>query len=328
MNSPKSNDDLVFNPRTLRLIIGALAFAFPITVIALTGKITTSISASYYEDANRDVFVGFLFIMGALLIAYKGHLHGDPKSHGETALHWLFSFKWFKVYQEEIISTFGGLAAIFTAIFPTACDNCTVTTEARIHAIGACIMFAAVVYFTLFAFLRSVNIKLVEDNPAFEQVADRYTNRLFGSISIFRGIIKKVRKDFDDKSGIQVNRALQNNGDEINPQSLFARLLAEARTNKLLFLWFAYERKISRGIVYLICGPAITITLILFLYISWTRPDLVANSTITFKVETIALLFFGIAWMTASKLGYVKQILSWLPGGSRKTSSESLANAA
>jgi hypothetical protein len=44
MTVSKSNDSLVFNTRTLRLIIGALAFAFPSTVIALTGgKITTFI---------------------------------------------------------------------------------------------------------------------------------------------------------------------------------------------------------------------------------------------------------------------------------------------
>jgi len=58
MNFSKSNERLLFNPRTLRLIIGALAFAFPSAVIALTGKITTSISASYHEVQSRDAFVG------------------------------------------------------------------------------------------------------------------------------------------------------------------------------------------------------------------------------------------------------------------------------
>lgn len=325
----KLNDDLIFNPRTLRLIIGVLAFAFPLTVIALTGKITPSISASYYEEANRDVFVGFLFIMGALLIAYKGHLHGDPKPREEPVWRWIFSRRWFKVYQEEIISTFGGLAAIFTALFPTACYECTITTEARIHSYGAVILFGAVVYFSLFAFLRRVNEKLVEDNSAaFAPLANPYKDQLFSSIPIFLRIAVKVSRDFDDNRDEQITKALPHSTEEVDPESLLARILSGIRSNKLLFLWFAYEWKLTRGVVYLICGPAITITLLIFLYISWTRPDLVTKSTITFIVETIALIFFGIAWMTASKFEYIKQILSWLPGGSREAASESVANAA
>src|SRR5262245_27666032 len=120
MTVSKSNESLVFNSRTLRLIIGALAFAFPSTVILLTGKVTTSISASYHEVETRDVFVGFLFIIGTLLIAYKGHLQGRPKRKSEHLWDWILSFKWVKVYQEELISTIGGLAAIFTALYPTA----------------------------------------------------------------------------------------------------------------------------------------------------------------------------------------------------------------
>src|SRR5215510_15469526 len=92
--------DLGFDPRTLRLIIGALAFAFPLTVIARTGKITTSISASYYEEANRDVFVGFLFIIGALLIAYKGLLQGRSGQKPKNLFDWKFYLKWLRVYQE------------------------------------------------------------------------------------------------------------------------------------------------------------------------------------------------------------------------------------
>jgi hypothetical protein len=81
MAASKFNDQLTFNPRTLRLTIGALAFAFPAAVIALTGKITTSISASYHEVQTRDVFVGFLFLIGALLISYKGHTQERPPAN-------------------------------------------------------------------------------------------------------------------------------------------------------------------------------------------------------------------------------------------------------
>src|SRR5689334_2401161 len=103
MHISKSNERLVFDHRTLRLIIGALAFAFPAAVIALTGKVTTSISASYHEAQSRNVFVGFLFIIGAFLVSYKGHvleLDGD-----EQPTFW----NSFRRYEEDWVSTIGGL---------------------------------------------------------------------------------------------------------------------------------------------------------------------------------------------------------------------------
>ena len=134
MAASKLNDQLIFNPRTLRLIIGALAFAFPAAVIALTGKITTSISASYHEVQTRDVFVGFLFIIGALLISYKGHTQArtasEPRSLRERTWDWL------KEYQEDVVSTIGGVAAIVTALSPTACDGCPMDTKQSSASVG------------------------------------------------------------------------------------------------------------------------------------------------------------------------------------------------
>ena len=60
MYTSKSSSNLVFDYQTLRLIVGALAFAFPAVAIARSGKITTSISSSYWEPNARDFFVGFL----------------------------------------------------------------------------------------------------------------------------------------------------------------------------------------------------------------------------------------------------------------------------
>src|SRR5512139_4055424 len=149
-----SNEKLIFNFRSLRLIIGALAFAFPCTVIALTGTITPSISASYHEPQTRNIFVGFLFIIGALLASYKGH--HVIVANGKGSKVWVLA----KRYQEDLVSLLGGMAAIVTALFPTYCDGCTIDLSARIHVIGAVILFATVVYFCLIAFPRSVNDKL------------------------------------------------------------------------------------------------------------------------------------------------------------------------
>ena len=154
MNVNQSREDLVFDYRMLRLIIGALAFALPAIVIALTGKITTSISASYHEIQTRDIFVGSLFIFGALLVSYKGHPQEVTSSRGGRL--WVR----FQRHQEDWISAVGGIAAILAALYPTACDDCSLDTTARIHTVGAFILFANVVYFSLIAFLRSLNKKL------------------------------------------------------------------------------------------------------------------------------------------------------------------------
>ena len=75
MKISQSSESLVFDFRTLRVLIGAIAIAFPAVVYVLTGKITTSISASYHEAQTHDVFVGFLFILGALPIPFlKGSI--------------------------------------------------------------------------------------------------------------------------------------------------------------------------------------------------------------------------------------------------------------
>jgi hypothetical protein len=322
MTVSKSNESLVFNTRTLRLIIGALAFAFPSTVIALTGgKITTSISASYHEGETRDVFVGFLFIIGALLIAYKGHLQGRAKRKSENLWDWILSFKWVKVYQEDIISMIGGLAAIFTALHPTACDGCPMNAQARIHTTGALLLFSTVIYFSLVAFLRSVNKKLVRSNPVFRKLAhtirsikslrDVRSSRelrylLFPTISIFFSIASQISTSYDKNDSSEIALALP-------PE-------VKVKPNKLTYMWVAYGKKLSRGIVYLVCGSLITVTLVVFIFFVLTMPDVVAHSITTFIVETISLVFFGIAWMTASQLEYLNQILAWWRSKSRETS--------
>jgi len=62
----------VFDYRTLRLLIGLIAFSLPLVVELLATATIPSISASYYTEA-RDAFVGMLFIVGAFLWAYNGH---------------------------------------------------------------------------------------------------------------------------------------------------------------------------------------------------------------------------------------------------------------
>ena len=295
MNIKQSRESLVFDYRTLRLIIGALAFAFPVMVCALTGKITTSISASYHEPEARNVFVGFLFILGALLVAYKGHRLAV--SNGEGGKLWVR----IRRDQEDWISAIGGIAAIFTALFPTACDNCSLDTKARIHTIGAFLLFSPVVYFSLIAFLRSLNKKLqgYDELREIQNVSvDRngslfrkITGFLFSEILLFRRIVAEVSRRYDEQHVVQ-------NG----------KLSFTYRREKIAYLLTAYGQKIRRGFVYVVCGSVITLVLLGFVPTTLVLPDLVTYTKLTFLVEAISLWLFGFAWMTAGHLGYIRKI--------------------
>jgi len=306
----KSNEQLVFDARTLRLIVGALAFAFPSAVIALTGQITTSISASYHVVQSRNVFVGFLFIIGAFLISYKGHV--QQPSADEPRTFW----RWLKRYEEDWVSTIGGIAAILTALFPTARNGYPMDTAAYIHTAGAFILFASVVYFCLIAFLRSVNEKLVDENPAFLPLVEKVRRvqsqpaihsglellyRWFPEICIFLSIANEVSRDYDRNIASRTLRSGRPLRGDVSDQP-----------GKAKYMWLAYGKKIARGYVYLACGVTIALTLAGFLLIMWRRPDLVKGTHTTFVIETVALVFFGIAWMTASQLEYLLQIQRWL----------------
>jgi hypothetical protein len=303
MATNPSKEDLVFNYRTLRLIIGALAFAFPAVVIALTGKITTSISASYHEVETREVFVGFLFILGALLISYKGHLQGETKKESETIWQWIVSFRWLIVYQEDIISTIGGFAAIFTALYPTACDGCSMDTRATIHTTGAFILFSTVVYFSLIAFLRSLNQKLLgyadlKQNSVFmEQIATLRKNKSRAGINVF--------KRFWNFLTLEIQIFL------VIAAVEFRVLDREKGLMRVFKLLGRHGKKIARGVVYVVCGILIAVTLLAFIVLSVANSSLVAYPATTFVVETISLVLFGIAWMTASKLEYIATIVNW-----------------
>lgn len=165
MEPSKSDDskDLVFDYKALRLLVGVIAFFLPWVVILVTYRATSSISASYHTKV-RDIFVGSLFVIGALFVAYNGHkIQVDEKNLG-TFWDWLSTFwkgaRRFRVIEREVeervVSLLGGIAAIATALCPTACDLCTQDVKSRIHGIGAAILFSAVVYFCLVGFLYQV----------------------------------------------------------------------------------------------------------------------------------------------------------------------------
>lgn len=115
----------VFDYRALRLTVGVIAFLLPIVVTIVASRSLESISASYYTDA-RDIFVGMLFIVAALLFAYNGH----------TLL-------------QACVSKIAAIAAALTALFPISCSTCLTTPTSIVHYSSAAILFSILTWFCL-----------------------------------------------------------------------------------------------------------------------------------------------------------------------------------
>lgn len=124
--------DGIFDYRTLRLFIGAIAFTLPFLVTWIADRSLSSISASYHTGA-RDFFVGWMFVIGALMFAYNGH--SKPQ-----------------MWAAKI----AGLAAVCVALFPTACDTCKADRNASVHFMAAAVLFLILAYFCFGPFRQNV----------------------------------------------------------------------------------------------------------------------------------------------------------------------------
>lgn len=135
MSEQSNESKLDFDPRVLRLIIGVVAFALPWLTPLLSTTPLSSISASYYTEA-RDVFVGSLFVIFALFLAYYG-----------------------KTPAEKRVTSLGAIAALLAAVFPTACEGCGVNWKFTIHYGSAAVLFLGIAYLCLVVFSRRAQAK-------------------------------------------------------------------------------------------------------------------------------------------------------------------------
>ncbi len=122
----------VFDYRGLRTLIGIIAITLPFSVTFLAGGILTSISMGYHVGA-RDIFVGFLFIVGSFLAAYNGK---SPK--------------------EAWASKTAGLMAFIVALAPTAKDDAEAGILSILHFSAAVLLFVILTWFCLCVFRRDV----------------------------------------------------------------------------------------------------------------------------------------------------------------------------
>lgn len=123
-DSSSSARNPTFDYVTLRLLMGAMAFAIPIVVVYLAQPTALeSISASYHTEA-QDAFVGMLFIVAAFLIAYRGRSPAQGL--------------WSKV---------GAVAAALVAICPTSTAAKPDVPSGPVHYSAAAILFLILAFF-------------------------------------------------------------------------------------------------------------------------------------------------------------------------------------
>ncbi len=139
---------------TLRKVIGILGIALAFIVVAggsLSGVFMSSISA-YYHTNMQDIFVGFLMVVGAFLLSYKGYDKLD-----------------------DTTATIAGLAAIGVGLFP--CTGLTTgflllssSLSNLIHLVSATIFFTTIAFISSFQFTKT---------GAIVTVAKKKRNRLY-----------------------------------------------------------------------------------------------------------------------------------------------------
>ena len=118
--------------RTIKLIVGGVALGLAPLTTALSPTPIASISAAYHEGgAAQSVFVGFLFAITALLLAYNGRSR-----------------------TEMILSKGAAVAALGVALFPCTCGRHAVPWP-WMHGLSASVMFLILAWFCLIFFRRA-----------------------------------------------------------------------------------------------------------------------------------------------------------------------------
>lgn len=129
--------------KTIKLLVGIIALSLAcLTSILATPPAIHSISESYYHgDAARNVLVGFLFAIAALMFAYNGR--SDV---------------------EKYLSKVAAIAAICIAVFPCGClvGHKQQNVESVVHLTSAGIMFAILAVFCRIFYQHAVMIGHVE----------------------------------------------------------------------------------------------------------------------------------------------------------------------
>lgn len=164
MAAETKKQDEIFDYRTLRLLVGIVAFGLPIVVWVAAFFADTridSISASYWVDDARDLFVGGLFIIATLMTAYNGHDPGSSDGNNNSSTNPLM--KWFS---EKWASKVVALMAVGVALFPTTRPGGEPNTDTILHYVSALVLFGVITYFCLGSFRKRALEKAIDADKA------------------------------------------------------------------------------------------------------------------------------------------------------------------
>ncbi len=118
--------------RTIKLIIGVVALSLASLTSIFAKTPITSISASYYEGGwSQSIFIGFLFAISALLLAYNGRSRA-----------------------EMVTSKVAAIAGLGVALFPCGCGDHPVSVP-YVHWACAAAMFLILAFFCYTFFQRA-----------------------------------------------------------------------------------------------------------------------------------------------------------------------------
>lgn len=142
LSTPKQQE---IDPRTLKLIVGAIAISLPFLTYAFAAGELASISASYYQDTwSRTIFIGFLFAIASFLLAHNG-----------------------VTKNEMILSKIASVAGLLVALFPCEPPDGDGTAAIGpqdpnhvpyVHGAAAAVMFVVLAFFCV-AFYRRAKVK-------------------------------------------------------------------------------------------------------------------------------------------------------------------------
>ena len=118
--------------RTIKLIVGVVALSLAALTDLFAKTRIASISASYYEGGwSQSIFIGFLFAISALMLAYNGQSK-----------------------REMVFSKVAAAAGFGVALFPCACGVHTPPIP-FVHSASAAVMFLILAYFCYLFFRRA-----------------------------------------------------------------------------------------------------------------------------------------------------------------------------
>lgn len=118
--------------RTMKLLVGLMAFSLGSLTSFFADSKITSISASYYEGGwSQSILVGFLFAIAAFLLAYNGLSRS-----------------------EMLMSKFAAAAALGVALFPCGCNGHAEIIP-HFHFGSAAVMFLILTYFCFLFYQRA-----------------------------------------------------------------------------------------------------------------------------------------------------------------------------